>query len=428
MPSTGSTTVGGTRVGSSATPTAGDSRKSATKASAANVLLEGFRRRPIARSLEPPRTAIDRKGPQEPGGQLLDAALIHVLMRRLELRGKLRLRHRSATDASLRPRLTTWGEGGDGEGISAHGVPAKSHPVPRPDADADRYEAVRQYSLAQILGVWAAAAVPMGVLAWIVAPWLRDQLGGDEPLGQALLICLTAGLIWQFVLVLILIRRELGGLEWSRVRDALWLRPPRDPKTGRVGGRVWWWALLFVVLFLLWTLVPAIPGPSVRDFADFLDSDRGEDFFRGAWGWFAVVVVLSVFNTVLGEELLFRGLLLPRMQGVFGRRDWVANGALFAALPLASAVEHSLHPRRRNLPYRLSLATVPERMDGDHRALERASLRPHLRPRPGARLDDEQRRADGGVSPTHRGRARSARRSRASRTSWSRSGPAGRLR
>jgi hypothetical protein len=36
--------------------------------------------------------------------------------------------------------------------------------------------------------------------------------------------------------------------------------------------------------------------------------------------------------------------------------------------------------------------------------------------------------SDGGVSPTHRGRARSARRSRASRTSWSRSGPARRLR
>jgi hypothetical protein len=29
----------------------------------------------------------------------------------------------------------------------------------------DRYEAVRQYSLGQILAVWAAAAVPMGVLA-----------------------------------------------------------------------------------------------------------------------------------------------------------------------------------------------------------------------------------------------------------------------
>ena len=198
----------------------------------------------------------------------------------------------------------------------------------------ERYVAVRQYSLAQILGVWAAAAVPMGVLAWVVAPWLRDQLGGDEPLAQALLILLTLGLIWQFVLVLILIRRELGGLQWSRVRDALWLRPPRDPKTGRVGGRVWWWVLPFILVFALEQALPAIPGPSVRDFGDFLSSDAGKDFFHGAWGWFAVLIVLDVFNTVLGEELLFRGLLLPRMKGVFGRWDFVANGVLFAVYHL----------------------------------------------------------------------------------------------
>jgi uncharacterized protein len=203
-----------------------------------------------------------------------------------------------------------------------------------PERGDERYAAVKQYSLAQILAVWAAAAVPMGLLAWVVAPWLRDQLGGDEPLAQALLICLTAGLIWQFVLVVILIRRELGGLQWSRVRDALWLRAPRDPKTGRVGGRVWWWVLLFIFLFALEEALPAIPGPSVRDFSDFLDSDRGEDFFRGAWGWYAVLAVLAVFNTVLGEELLFRGLLLPRMQGVFGRGDFVANGVLFATYHL----------------------------------------------------------------------------------------------
>ena len=195
---------------------------------------------------------------------------------------------------------------------------------------------LKQYSVSQILGVWAAAAVPMGILAWVVAPWLRDQLGGDEPLAQALLICLTAGLIWQFVLVLILVRRELGGLEWPRVRDALWLRPPQDPKTGRVGGKVWWWALLFAVLVAIWQLGTGglIPGPSVRDLGDFLGSDRGEAFFSGAWGWFALVVVFVVFNTVIGEELLFRGLLLPRMRGVFGRGDWVANGVLFAAYHL----------------------------------------------------------------------------------------------
>jgi Type II CAAX prenyl endopeptidase Rce1-like len=33
---------------------------------------------------------------------------------------------------------------------------------------------------------------------------------------------------------------------------------------------------------------------------------------------------------VIEEELLFRGVVLPRMKCVFGRRDWIANGALFA--------------------------------------------------------------------------------------------------
>jgi CAAX protease family protein len=195
--------------------------------------------------------------------------------------------------------------------------------------EVDRYEAVQQYSLRQILAVWAAAAIPMGVLAWIVAPLLKDQFSGPEPLIQSLFVCLTAGLMWQFVLVLILVRREIGSFEWPRVRDALWLRPPRDPKTGRVGGKLWWWALLFALLFAVWGAMPEIPSPADRDFQTFVGSDVGQDFFSGAWGWFAVVVVMLLFNTVLGEELLFRGLLLPRMQAVFGRRDWVANGVLF---------------------------------------------------------------------------------------------------
>jgi membrane protease YdiL (CAAX protease family) len=36
-----------------------------------------------------------------------------------------------------------------------------------------------------------------------------------------------------------------------------------------------------------------------------------------------------VFNTILGEEFLFRG-VLPKMEGVFGRGSWVANSVLFA--------------------------------------------------------------------------------------------------
>jgi uncharacterized protein len=201
--------------------------------------------------------------------------------------------------------------------------------TPPPEQEGSRYAAVRQYSLAQILAVWAAAAIPMAVLAWVVAPLLGVLLGGDAAFIKALLLCITAGLIWQFVLTLVLVRSEQGTLRWSRVRDALWLRAPRDPRSGRVGGRVWLWAIPFVVLFGLWEAFGFdITGPANRDLVLFLDT-RGEEFFGGNWGWFAVIVVQSVFNSVLGEDLLFRGILLPRMRGVFGRGDFVANGVLF---------------------------------------------------------------------------------------------------
>jgi membrane protease YdiL (CAAX protease family) len=186
-----------------------------------------------------------------------------------------------------------------------------------------------QYSLTQILAIWAAAALPMGLLAWIVAPWLRDQLGGRDPFIEALLICLTAGLLWELALVLILLRRELGGLAWSRVRDALWLRAPRDPKTRRVGGKVWLWALPFVVLSAAVNALPIDPvGVMPRDLPKLLDTDRAEHFFTGNWGWFGMLVAVALLAPVV-EELLFRGLLLPRMRGAFGKRDFVANGTLF---------------------------------------------------------------------------------------------------
>jgi len=204
------------------------------------------------------------------------------------------------------------------------------------DRDAAGSVVIPQYSLTKILAVWAAAALPMGALAWIVAPVLDDHFSGEAnvPLVKALLLLLTAGLIWQFVLVLILVRREQGTLRWPVVREALWLRSPRDPKSGRRGGRVW---LVLIPLFVLFYLEMFLPEPwksENRDFAHFLDTDVGKHFFQGAWGWFAVVVVLAIFNTVLGEELLFRGFLLPRMNGAFGRFDWLANGVLFAAYHL----------------------------------------------------------------------------------------------
>src|SRR5215217_3669338 len=192
-----------------------------------------------------------------------------------------------------------------------------------------------QYFLAKILGIWAAAALPMAALAWIVAPLVADRLDGPLALPRALLVLITVGLIWQFVLLLV--HRERGSLRWAVLKDALWLQAPRSPTTGRVGGRLWLVLVPALLIFFAEGLIPVlnvIPSVPSHDLAVFAQSDAFAAFMSGNWVWFALIVALFVFNTALGEELLFRGLLLPRMQGAFGRWDWVANGFLFAAYHL----------------------------------------------------------------------------------------------
>jgi len=189
---------------------------------------------------------------------------------------------------------------------------------------------IPQYSRRQVFGIWAAAAIPMAVLSWVVAPFVADRIGGEAPLTRSLLVALTAGLVWQCVLVLTLVAREQRSLAWPVLKQALWLRRPQSPRTGRVGGRVWWVLVPMTLLLAVRELLPHLPAAQGRDMATFMTSPAGERFLEGAWGWFAVIVALGLFNTVLGEELLFRGFLLPRMEGAFGDRDWVANGALFA--------------------------------------------------------------------------------------------------
>lgn len=205
--------------------------------------------------------------------------------------------------------------------------------TPRP-AESASTAPIPQYRLHTIPGIWAAAAVPMALLAWVVAPAVADHLPGPSPMARALLLALTAGLVWQFVLVAVLVHRECGTWRWSAVRRALWLVAPTSPRTGRSGGRVWWMLVPFAAVFALEEFLPAIPPVAGHDLPAFLDSPDGTALLGGNWGWFAVIVALAVFNTVLGEELLFRGLLLPRMNGVFGRFDWVANGVLFGAYHL----------------------------------------------------------------------------------------------
>jgi membrane protease YdiL (CAAX protease family) len=186
-----------------------------------------------------------------------------------------------------------------------------------------------QYSLGLVLALWAAATLPMGLLAWVVAPWLSHRLTSRDPFIDALLICFNVGLLWMLLMVLLMVRREQRSLAWHNVRDALRLRPPRDPRTGRVGGRVWWWVLLFTVLSAGVNALPLDPtGPLPRDFPSAILTERVTNYFHGNWTGFALLVAVTFLSPII-EELFFRGLLLPRMRGVFGKADIVASATAY---------------------------------------------------------------------------------------------------
>ena len=202
-----------------------------------------------------------------------------------------------------------------------------------------------QYSLPKILGIWLLAAVPMGVLGWIIAPVLAPDIT-EDPIGAAMtrIGVLTIGLIWQFILSMIIVRREEGDLRWSTIRGRLWLNKPRDPKTGQPRGLLWLWVVPLLVLVALlemflgstldkiWvSIFPFFAEPAGFALGSALESPEIQAQLVGAWGVLGLFFVNALFNTVLGEEFLFRGVLLPKMEGVFGKWDWVANGVLHGA-------------------------------------------------------------------------------------------------
>jgi membrane protease YdiL (CAAX protease family) len=196
-------------------------------------------------------------------------------------------------------------------------------------------EQVGQYTLWQILGIWALVGLPMALIAWVVAPIIIPY----SPLqpGITYWLLTIAGMAWQFVVSLVIIYRELGTLRWSAIRQRTWLQTPRDPRTDQPNRKLFWWVLpaIFFAGLVGFGLAGYLDAPMARLFpalqpAQFMDTSQlGSPQMQGQWWLLGILLVSFVFNYFLGEEFLFRGILLPKMQGVFGKYDWVANAVLF---------------------------------------------------------------------------------------------------
>jgi membrane protease YdiL (CAAX protease family) len=183
----------------------------------------------------------------------------------------------------------------------------------------------------------------MVTLGWGASALVGDRLdlgvGYENRVAFTRALFLTLGLAWQFVLVLLIVRREEGELSWAAVKRRCRLNTPRDPQSGLPKPKLWWWLiplilaeglLQLVPLTSLWdALFPFLGEPKKYSLDELVASDERRKALEGAWQVLVLFIFLGLFNTVLGEELLFRGILLPRMKGAFGRREWLANGVIF---------------------------------------------------------------------------------------------------
>lgn len=197
-----------------------------------------------------------------------------------------------------------------------------------------------QYTLWQILGIWLAAGAPMWLLGWVAYPMLSAGLPPVDA-GLLRLQLLTGGLIWQFALAVFILYREEGNLRLRTIRRRFWLNHPVSLRTGATKKSLWWWLVPLLLLLALleiglrsplvhlWTTIfPFFAEPEGYD-AAILFAPELRTQWVGDWGLLGLFLVTATFNTFLGEEFLFRGVLLPRMAGVFGKWDWVVNGVLF---------------------------------------------------------------------------------------------------
>jgi hypothetical protein len=154
-----------------------------------------------------------------------------------------------------------------------------------------------QYSLAKILGIWAFAAVPMGILGWIVFPLLAPDFESDPlAFGVTRVALLTLGLIWLFVLSMIIVRREEGDLRWATIKRRLRLNAPREPATGESRARLWLWVVPFLVAVVVVELVlrspiqsawvsvfPFLAEPQGYSFDVIFESQEILQRLEGAW-------------------------------------------------------------------------------------------------------------------------------------------------
>ena len=205
---------------------------------------------------------------------------------------------------------------------------------------ATTYDAkeIPQLRWAGLVGLWA---LPVGwwlLVLYVATPRLLPAITTPEGEinGYALYLITLAGYLFEFALAVFVLRREGQRFTWSALRSRLNLR---------WGGWKAWG--LFIVVFVVGfaiaqLLVPtstitaaAAPPPDwfpasqnpLKEVNSLQDAIPGVSF-KGNFLFLALMVLTDAMN-IIGEDTYYRGVLIPKLHGLFRRWAWLAGGLVF---------------------------------------------------------------------------------------------------
>lgn len=236
------------------------------------------------------------------------------------------------------------------------------------DAPLRTPSGLRPATWAESLALFGVPALALCLAFYGLRPWLEVQ--GYSPI-VAYLAALCVPMALMFASALIAYHR-IEGLPLTIEAFATRMRYPRPTWRDLV-----WALVIFVVGMLGYGLMSqiglmlvksgALPLPAnlpilADPLAPFsltaLDAAAGGSI-KGQWGVVVLFIVTFFFN-IAGEELWWRGYILPRQELVFGRHTWWIHGLLWAAfhmfkywdvlglLPICLLISFAAQRTRRN--------------------------------------------------------------------------------
>ena len=111
-----------------------------------------------------------------------------------------------------------------------------------------------QYSISQIVWIWALATIPGALLFWLGLPVL-DRIT-EISVGYLVLIVTVIPYIWQFLLAFLILKKEGGDLDWNAIKERLWLRTTADPRTGKRNNALWLWVIPAIAVYGITAAAP----------------------------------------------------------------------------------------------------------------------------------------------------------------------------